>query len=117
MKSHEFIQAAANMLAAFGNKEQQPADITVSGRLHQVEPELDDNTENVGLFVPPLQAKLELLKKAVDVDSIYDEHGEDNDLSGQGADNEDDELNQLKKLSGINIAAIDEMASDEPLDV
>jgi hypothetical protein len=38
MKSHEFIQAAADMLAAFGNNEQQPADITVSGRLHQVDP-------------------------------------------------------------------------------
>jgi len=117
MKSHEFIQAAADILAAAANANQEPpVDITVSGRLHQIEPELDDNTENVGLFVPPLQAKLELLKKAVDVDSIYDEHGEDNDLSGHGADNED-ELNQLKKLSGINIAAIDEMASDEPLDV
>ncbi len=41
MLSHEFIQAAANMLAAFGNNEQQPADITVSGRLHRVEPDLD----------------------------------------------------------------------------
>jgi hypothetical protein len=117
MKSAEFIQAAANMLAAFSNENQAPADITASGKLHQVEPDLDDHTENVGLFVPPLQAKLELLKKAVDVDSIYDEQGEDNDLSGHGADNEDDELGQLRKLSGINIAAIDEMASDEPLDV
>jgi hypothetical protein len=117
MKSHEFIQAAADMLSAFGNKEQPQADITASSKLHQVEPELDDKTEQGGIFVAPLQAKLELLKKAVNVDSIYDEPGEDGDLTGHGADNEDDELNQLKKLSGINIAAIDEMASDEPLDV
>ena len=61
MKSHEFIQAAANMLAAFGDKQEPEADITASGKLHQVEPELDDKTEKGGMFVPPLQAKLELL--------------------------------------------------------
>jgi hypothetical protein len=117
MKSHEFIQAAANMLAAFGDQQQAPqADITASGKLHQVEPEYDDHTEPGGIFVAPLQAKLELLKKAVNVDSIYDEEGEDSDLTGHGDDNED-ELDQIKKLSGINIAAVDEMASSEPLDV
>jgi hypothetical protein len=58
-----------------------------------------------GIFVPPLQAKLELLKKAVDVDSIYD-----------GCDS-GDELTQMKKMAGINPVVADEAASDEPLDV
>ena len=104
------------MLGAFGNKQQPQTDITASGKLHQVEPDLEDKTERGGIFVAPLQAKLELLKKAVNVDSIYDDQGEDNDLTGHGDDNED-ELDQIKKLSGINIAAVDEMASSEPLDV
>lgn len=117
MKSHEFIQAAAEMLNAFnGTQSAATPDITASGKLHAVEPEYNDNTERGGIFVAPLQAKLELLKKAVNVDSIYDETGEDNDLTGHGGDNED-ELDQIKKLSGINIAAIDDMASSEPLDV
>ena len=62
----------------------------------------DDNTE-AGTFVPPLQAKIELLKKAVDVDSIYDQGG--------------DELAQMKKMAGINPVVADEAASDEPLDI
>ena len=57
----------------------------------------------VTTFVPPLQAKIELLKKAVDVDSIYDQGG--------------DELAQMKKMAGINPVVADEAAGDEPLDV
>ena len=57
----------------------------------------------VTTFVPPLQAKIELLKKAVDVDSIYDQGG--------------DELSQMKKMAGINPVVTDEAGSDEPLDI
>jgi hypothetical protein len=74
-----------------------------------------DNTE-AGVFVPPLQAKLELLKKSVNVDSIYDQTGADEDLTGRGQDNED-ELEQMKKMAGINPVVADEAGSDEPLDV
>lgn len=74
-----------------------------------------DNTE-AGVFVPPLQAKLELLKKSVNVDSIYDQTGADEDLTGRGQDNED-ELDRVKKLSGVNVVAQDAAADDEPLDI
>ena len=57
----------------------------------------------VTTFVPPLQTKIELLKKAVDVDSIYDKGG--------------DELAQMKKMAGINPVVADEAGSDEPLDI
>jgi predicted glycosyltransferase involved in capsule biosynthesis len=77
-----------------------------------------DNTDNTesGVFVPPLQAKIELLKKAVNVDSIYDQQGSDEDLTGHGSDNED-ELSRIKHMAGIHPVAQDEMGSDEPLDV
>ena len=116
MKSHEFIQAAADMLAAFGGEQSQAPVQPNRAVMTPVQPELDDKTENVGIFVSPLQAKLELLKKAVNVDSIYDETGEDSDLTGHGDDNED-ELDQIKKLSGISAVVVDEAGSDEPLDV
>ena len=64
------------------------------------EPEVN---ANAGVFVPPLQAKIELLKKAVDVDNIYDKGG--------------DELAQIKKHAGIHPVVADEASSDEPLDV
>jgi hypothetical protein len=75
-----------------------------------------EGAEVQGVFVPPLQAKIELLKKAVDVDSIYDEGGPEEDLTGYGADNED-ELGRMKKMAGINPVVADEAASDEPLDM
>lgn len=56
-----------------------------------------------GVFVPPLQAKLELLKKSVDVNSIYDD-------SGAG-----DELIQMKKMAGINTAATYEAGEDNDI--
>ena len=62
-----------------------------------------ESVEIQGVFVPPLQAKIELLKKSVDVDSIY---------SGGS-----DELTQMRKMAGINPVVADEAASDEPLDV
>jgi hypothetical protein len=100
MKSHEFIQAAVDMLAAFGNKEQRPADITVSGRLHQVEPELDDNTDTITM-VAPLQQKLELLKKAVDVSSYYDEDQPGFDPGPTEGNKSDSELEEIKRLAGV----------------
>ena len=57
----------------------------------------------VTTFVPPLQAKIELLKKAVEVDSIYDRGG--------------DEIEQLKKSAGIHPVVASEAADDEPLDI
>jgi hypothetical protein len=121
MKSSEFIKTAMNLLGSLdgqaGQKLPTGADRANAAALVPAGDEVEhtDNTEPGGVFVPPLQAKIELLKKAVDVDSIYDETGEDGDLTGHGSDNED-ELDQLKKLSGINIVALDSMASDEPLD-
>jgi hypothetical protein len=100
MKSHEFIQVAADMLAAFSNNEQQPADITVSGRLHQVEPELDDHTDTLTM-VAPLQQKLELLKKAVDVSSYYDEDQPGFDPGPTEGDKTDSELEEIKRLAGV----------------
>lgn len=100
MKSHEFIQAAANMLAAFGNKEEPQADITAAGRLHQVEPELDDKAETITM-VAPLQQKLELLKKAVDVSSYYDEGEPGFDPGPYEGDKTNEELEEIKRLAGV----------------
>lgn len=67
------------------------------------QPSAEQPQTAVTTFVPPLQAKIELLKKAVDVDSVYDDGG--------------DELGQMKKRAGINPVVADEAGSDEPLDV
>lgn len=58
--------------------------------------------EEVGKFVPPLQAKLELLKKAAGVDSHYDSESSD-------------ELDDIKKLTGIQAVIQQEAGEDNDI--
>jgi len=59
--------------------------------------ELDPNP----VLLPPLQAKLEILKKSAGVDSFYDE--------------ETDELQDIKKLTGIKAVMQHETDNEDPL--
>lgn len=63
------------------------------------------------LMVPPMQLKLELLKKAVGVENIYDD-GADGDTEELDSEQQgDDDLARMKQL-----AAIMNASDDEPLD-
>lgn len=62
------------------------------------------------IMVPPLQLKVELLKRAVGVDNIYDSARSD-EVSGN-----EDELAAIKRIAGVPVAAVSEMANDEVLD-
>ena len=53
------------------------------------------------LMVPPQTLKMELLKKAVGVESVYDDECDD-----------EDEITHLKRRAGINPAALDGLADD-----
>ena len=67
------------------------------------------------VFVPPLQLKLELLKRAVGVDNIYDEGEPRSDDVEEPHDHHEhghmDELARMKQLAAINM-----IGDDEPLD-
>ena len=118
MKASEILHGLAELLSGIeaGQGQEINQQTAQTPSLTVVDVDNTDNTES-SVFVPPLQAKIELLKKSVNVDSIYDQTGADEDLTGQGADNED-ELARMKQLSGIkNPVAQEEMGSDEPLDV
>lgn len=70
-----------------------------------------------GVFIPPLQLKIELLKKAVDVDNVYDHTAElDADDREQEMPIKEDEIVALRRAAGLNPAVIQELANDEPLD-
>jgi hypothetical protein len=60
----------------------------------------DNTTDDVGTMVPPLQQKIEILKKSQGIDNIYDEQA--------------DELNQVKKNAGL--AVITTAEEDEPFE-
>jgi len=76
-------------------------DITNKAELIPTQANNDDHSEGE-TFVPPLQLKIELLKKSVGVDNIYDDTAT--------------ELDHIKKNAGINVVAVDDAGSDEPLD-
>ena len=98
MKPSEILRSLADMLDA---KAQAQA------------PELAKQPDD--LFVPPLQLKLELLKKATDVENIYADEEEE-----QAEANSYDELAMIKRNAGIrdtNPVVLDALSDDEPLDV
>lgn len=63
------------------------------------------------LFLPPLQMKLELLKKATGVENVYDEENEEETVA-----NSYDELDAIKRNAGINVVAIDALGDNDPLE-
>ena len=126
MKASEILRGLADLIAAAeqgsgaGNQMGQNPGTPNHAELTAVSVDHQDQTTKGGTFVPPLQAKLELLKKSVNVDNVYDQSGPDEELTGHGDDNEDDaELDQMRKLSGLsgNPTTRSEAADDEPLDV
>jgi len=83
------------------------------------------NTEDPeDLFLPPLQMKLELLKKAVGVENVYDdgtdaEREETNEVGSPDSQQDtsfESELAKIKKAAGLNPAVISELSDDEPLE-
>jgi hypothetical protein len=109
MRASDILHGLADLLAGIeGSRQAQQLQQTQQPAVTMVQVSAD-NTDHSdsGTFVPPLQAKLELLKKSVGVDSVYDQGGPDESLTGQGADNEQDPLARMKQMAGIHIAGED----------
>ena len=88
MKMADLLHSIADMLDhAEGGAEQVSAVELPQG--HHPKPVEVDHTDGAesNVLLPPLQAKLELLKKSVGVDNAYDQEG--------------DELSDIRKLSGM----------------
>ena len=102
MKSSEFINATSELLGSFGDITQKKDRPIQANRaiLTPVQPELDDDTDPKTM-VAPLQQKLELLKKAVDVNSYFDENNPGYD-PGPGEGNKSKvDLDEIKRLAGV----------------
>lgn len=74
------------------------------------------------LYLPPLQQKQELLKKAVGVENVYDDGGPVEQHQADLQPSPDDEsaatdvLDRIKRLSGIPVGAIQELSNGDVLD-
>jgi len=109
------IQNPAQMIdvvAVADTDQPSPNGVTASGN--------DKAPENT--FLPPLQQKQELLKKAVGVENVYDDGGPEHQHAEETADQDDmtaerdDIVDRIKQLSGVPRAAIQELSNDEVFD-
>ena len=93
MKISDILRDLADKLANIeqGRQTERPSNTEKSADDFQHEVDVIDKEEegNGTGMIPPLQQKLELLKKATGVDSAFDDEGNH------------DELDDIKKLTGI----------------
>jgi hypothetical protein len=104
MKAAEILRKLADMIDTHSDEDGRPTNSVQHAELAPVEADNTDNTETT-TFIAPLQAKLELLKKATGLGSAYD-------TPCDGAD----ELDVIKQNAGIPVVAVSEMADDEPFE-
>ena len=101
-----------DVVAVADTDKPSPNGVTASGN--------DKAPENT--FLPPLQQKQELLKKAVGVENVYDDGGPEHQHAEETAEEDDmtaereDIVDRIKKLSGVPTAAVQELANDEVFD-
>jgi hypothetical protein len=72
-----------------------------------------DAGEDDAIMVPPLQLKTELLKRAVGVDNIYDPGEPRADQTQDGADHE---IQHIRRMAGVPMAAVMELGNEEITD-
>jgi hypothetical protein len=108
------IQNPAQLIdvAVVDGEQSSPNGVTASGN--------DKAPENT--FLPPLQQKQELLKKAVGVENVYDDGGPEHQHAEETAEQDemtterDDIVDRIKKLSGVPRAAVQELSNDDVFD-
>jgi hypothetical protein len=99
MKMAEILRKLADII-----DNNSAEDNSMSSTVHRMTPvsvTLPGNDDSE-VMVPPLQSKLELLKKSVGVENIYDEE-------------DTDELSVIKKNAGLNMAAQIEASEDNDI--
>lgn len=107
MKASEILRKLADVIDQHSG-EDRPTNSVPHAELAPVEVDNTDNTET-SVQIPPLQAKIELLKKSMGMDNAYD----DSESCGCGENDTVevpvDQVAQIKRMAGIQ-----EMSDDEP---
>lgn len=115
MKPSEILRSLADMIDARQTEKSLGATGAVNPKVMPKDTYASPNDSELAsapeVFLPPLQMKLELLKKATRVDNVYDEESDDEEDFHSY-----DDLTAIKRNAGINVAVIDALGDDEPLD-
>ena len=105
---------------------QEPVEVVANTDIGQAPPAGKNpsgtDKEPEELFLPPLQQKQELLKKAVGVQNIYDDGRPADSEEGKAPDEkaptpeEEDLLDKIKRMAGVPVAAVQELSNDDVFD-
>jgi hypothetical protein len=125
MKSSEILGALRDLVDKISSSEetvavnQYPQDtnkrfVAVNVNSPSADQPKGDEEAPLDTMVPPLQQKMELLKRAVDIDNVFD--GTSVDKTTNGQDDYKQEINSITKNAGIPTAAIMALTDEEPLD-
>ena len=125
MKIGEILRTIADAMDQHESQAQvtEPRD-DVQNYADPTEVEVSNNVEDPeDLFLPPLQMKLELLKKAVGVENVYDDGSDpeqQEEYVGSAETQHDagheDEISRMKRMAGVPVAAVQELSNDEVFD-
>jgi uncharacterized protein YfkK (UPF0435 family) len=98
MKTSELLRNLADLIAST-EQGGDGAPQTAQDLMSPVEPESNSQEPELTTMVPPLQQKLEILKKSAGMDNAFDNQ-------------ESDELDDIKKLTGIK-AVVQHVAGED----
>jgi len=112
------LQNPAELTAV--NIAQEPVEVVANVEAEKPSPNgttpAGNDKEPEDLFIPPLQQKQELLKKAVGVENIYDDGrpGNEGDANADApTPEEEDLLQKIKRMAGVPVAAVQELSNDD----
>ena len=125
MRASEILRGLADLIdnAEGGQMSAAPAQAPVA-QVQAVElvpvdvPNQDDAEKTT--MVPPLQQKIELLKKSLDVDNEFDRGFDQVDQEQEAEaqpEHEHNDLDRMREMAGIKKVVQQELASDEPLGI
>jgi len=125
MKSSEILGALRDLVDKIAQGDETPAVNVypaekrfVSVDVPKTPEDLADKEHNkeapLDTMVPPLQQKMELLKRAVDIDNVFD--GTSVDKTTNGQEDYKSEIATIQKNAGVPTAAIMALTDEEPLD-
>jgi len=126
MKSSEILGALRDLVDKIAKDDATPVvnvypaekrfvSVEVPRTPEDLEDKEKDKEAPLNTMVPPLQQKMELLKRAVDIDNVFD--GTSVDKTTNGQDDYKQQIQTITKNAGIpNAAAIMALTDEEPLD-
>jgi hypothetical protein len=126
MKSSEILGALRDLVDKIAHGDETPAVNVYPAEKRFVSVEVPKTPEDLAdkehdkelpldTMVPPLQQKIELLKRAVDIDNVFD--GTPIDKTTNGEEDYKEEIQAISRNAGISPVVLDAAGDDEPLDV